>query len=989
VKRAIKLLVVEDSEDDARMVVKVLQRAGFKVVKYEIAGTPAATQAALAREPWDAVISDFNMPDFNGLDALRIVRAAAPDIPFILISGAVGEEIAVDALKAGVGDYVLKKNLKRLPLVLERELREAATRAEHRHVQRHLIDSEQRLRTIIASEPECVKLVSREGALLEMNPAGLAMLEAGSLAAAQARSLLDFIVPEHRAAFVALHQRVIGGASGTLQFEVIGLKGGRRWLETHATPLAGAGGEKPMLLGVTRDITDRKRAEEELRNFRMAMDVSPDTVYLTDPETMRFVYLNDTACQRLGYTREQLLQMGPQDVLPHGREQISREYAEVVAAGDKGLIHERAFVRSDGSTRWTELHRRALRTGSGSLIVTIGRDVTLRKAAEARIDRLNRVYAMLSGINSAIVRIRERDELLQEACRIAVAEGGFILARVLEMDSKGWARIAATTESDSSAYQRLIDEYNRDPEHSQALIALALRSGKPLISNDVAGDARIPDRAALTKLGNYSLALLPILVDKRVVGALVLRARVAGTFDEDEQRLLGELVANLSFALDHIDKANRLDYLAYYDSLTGLANRSLFHERFTQYIRAEDADKGKLALILADMERFKTINDSLGRQAGDAVLKQLAERLSRAADPARVARIGGDHFAIVLPGIKGRSEAGRKVEEILQDCFGQPFRVGDTELRLAAKAGISLYPNDGANADTLLGNAEAALKRAKDTGEPYVFHALEMTAKTGEKLTLENSLRQALEKNEFVLHYQPKVDLITRRIVAVEALIRWQSPELGLVPPGHFIPLMEETGMILEVGAWALAKAVGDHARWHAMGVPAPRIAVNVSAIQLRRRDFVASLEKALAGGARPPGIDLEITESLIMEDIEGNIVKLKAARALGMSIAIDDFGTGYSSLAYLAKLPIQTLKIDRSFVITMLANPDTMTLVSTIISLAHSLRLNVVAEGVELEDQAKMLRLLRCDEMQGYLFSKPVAFDAMSALLAPTVQAA
>jgi len=957
VNRSISLLVVEDSEDDARMVVKVLQRAGFKV-EYEIAGTPAATQAAMARKPWDAVISDYNMPDFNGLDALAIVRATAPDVPFILISGSVGEEIAVDALKAGVGDYVLKRNLKRLPLVLERELREATTRAKNRQIQRHLVESERRLRTIIDSEPECVKLVSREGALLEMNPAGLAMLEAESLAAAQSQPLLDFIVPEHRAAFVALHQRVIGGASGTLEFEVIGLKGGRRWLETHATPLAGAGGA--MLLGVTRDITERRRAERELQRFRMAMDVSADSIYLTDPVAMRFVYVNDTACQRLGYTREQLLQMAPQDVRTSSREQISREYDAVIAAGDQGLIHESRFVRSDASEGATELHRRALRTESGILIVTIGRDITERKSAQARIGRLNRVYAMLSGINSAIVRIGDREELLNEACRIAVSEGGFILARVLLLDANGAVRIAATTEADSSAYQRLLDQYNRDPKGSQALIALALRSGQPLISNDVAGDTRIPDRAALAKNGNYSLALLPILMDKRAAGVLVLRARVAGTFDEDEQHLLRELVANLSFALDHIEKAKRLDYLAYYDSLTGLANRNLFHERLTQYIQAEDAARGKLALILADLERFKTINDSLGRQAGDALLKQLAERLGSAADPARVARLGGDLFAIVLPGIKGRSEAGRTREEIWQDCFSRPFRVGETELRLSAKAGIALYPNDGPNADTLIGNAEAALKRAKDTGEPSVFHALEMTAKTGEKLTLENSLRQALEKDEFVLHYQPKVDLVTRQIVAVEALIRWQSPELGLVPPGRFIPLMEETGMILEVGAWALARAVKDHSRWLGMGLPAPRIAVNVSAIQLRRRDFVAGLEKALSGGARPPGIDLEVTESLVMEDIEGNIGKLKAARALGMSIAVDDFGTGYSSLAYLAKLPIQTLKIDRSFVITMLSNPDTMTLVSTIISLAHSLRLNVVAEGVEVEEQAKMLRLLR-----------------------------
>ena len=267
-------------------------------------------------------------------------------------------------------------------------------------------------------------------------------------------------------------------------------------------------------------------------------------------------------------------------------------------------------------------------------------------------------------------------------------------------------------------------------------------------------------------------------------------------------------------------------------------------------------------------------------------------------------------------------------------------------------------------------------------GEHYVFYTQAMTERTVETLTLENKLRRALEKEEFVLHYQPKVDLVTRKIAGMEALIRWQSAELGLVPPLKFIPLMEETGLILEVGAWALARATKDHSRWLAMGLPELRVAVNVSAIQLRRKDFVGTVEAAIRGGAKPTGIDLEITESLIMEDVAGTIRKLKELRALGMSVAIDDFGTGYSSLAYLAKLPVQTLKIDRSFIISMLTDPDTMTLVQTIISLAHSLRLTVVAEGVELEEQAKVLQLLRCDEMQGYLFSKPLPFDALTELL-------
>jgi EAL domain-containing protein (putative c-di-GMP-specific phosphodiesterase class I) len=283
----------------------------------------------------------------------------------------------------------------------------------------------------------------------------------------------------------------------------------------------------------------------------------------------------------------------------------------------------------------------------------------------------------------------------------------------------------------------------------------------------------------------------------------------------------------------------------------------------------------------------------------------------------------------------------------------------------------------------LFQNAEAALKKAKATGERYLFHTQQMTERIGEELALENKLRKALEKEEFVLHYQPKVDTSTRRIESVEALIRWQSPELGLVPPMEFIPLLEETGLILEVGAWALRRAVVDHRTWTERGLLAPRISVNVSAVQLRQRDFVATVEEAIRAGAIPPGIDLEITESLVMEDIDANVQKLEALRLLGLSIAVDDFGTGYSSLGYLAKLPVQTLKIDRSFIITMLKDSHTMTLVSTIISLAHSLNLKVVAEGVDAEEQAKVLKRLGCDQMQGYLFSKPIPGDQLEKLLA------
>jgi len=372
----------------------------------------------------------------------------------------------------------------------------------------------------------------------------------------------------------------------------------------------------------------------------------------------------------------------------------------------------------------------------------------------------------------------------------------------------------------------------------------------------------------------------------------------------------------------------------------------------------------------------------LGRKAGDIVMTLLASRLKGLYGPSGVGRSGTDQFALILGEVKGRSQAARKVGEALQQCFSEPFRVAEAELRLSAKAGIALYPSDGNNAELLLQNAEAALRRAKKLGESHVVYAASLTEQSVEQLTLENKLRQALEKDEFLLYYQPKVDLETRRIVGVEGLLRWQSPELGLVLPTKFIPLMEQTGLILKVGPWALRQAAADHRKWVEQRLRAPRIAVNVSPHQLRQRAFVSSIKQAIIEGIAPAGIDLEITESLIMEDVQGNIQKLKDVCGLGVRIAIDDFGTGYSSLGYLAKLPVQSLKIDRSFIVTMLEDVDTMTLVSTIISLAHALRLKVVAEGVEEEEQAKMLKLLRCDEMQGYLFSKPLPFEQITEML-------
>ncbi len=740
-----------------------------------------------------------------------------------------------------------------------------------------------------------------------------------------------------------------------------------------------------IIVATARDITERKLAEKDLRRFRLAMDSTQDSIYLTDPVTMRFVDVNKAACERLGYTREQLLGMGPHDAIGADRAEVEQDFQKVLAAGAQGIKFERPFVTSDGRRGWTELYRKSFRLEDELLFVTVGRDVTERKLADMKIARLNRIHSVLSGINSAIVRIRDRQELFDEACRIAVDAGGFKLAWIGMVDTSAMQIRPTAWRGPEDAGRRLMEArfaLATDQPDGAGFVSDSVRTKKMVIVNDVPSDSRILSEENTAAFDIRAVASLPLMVDEEPVGVLALHSAESGFFDETEIRLLLELAGDISFAIDHIQKSEKVDYLAYFDELTGLANRHLFLERLQQSIYAAGQMGEKLALIVVDVERLGTINESLGRHAGDALLKCVSQRLERAVGSNDVARISSDNFAVMFRAVKGRSEVMRRVERLWQDCFGEPIRVGDSDLRSAARGGIAIF-HSPTDAESLLRNAEAALRTAKRSGERHVFHAPEMTARTAEKLSLENRIRMGLERQEFLLHYQPKINLETGRIVGVEALIRWNSPDLGLVPPGRFIPLMEETGLIMEAGQWVLRQAVQDHKRWTDFGDWAPRVAVNVSALQLRRKDYLAALSDTLRDGVAPAGIDLEITESVVMEDIQGNIEKLREVRNLGVGIAIDDFGTGYSSLGYLAKLPVEALKIDRSFVRHMLEDQGTMTLVQTIISLAHSLRLRVVAEGVETRDQLRILRLLRCDEMQGYLFSKPVPFDEMTKMLA------
>src|SRR6202140_4283502 len=748
---------------------------------------------------------------------------------------------------------------------------------------------------------------------------------------------------------------------------------------------------------ILRDPSDGQSASADLRDSDRRVSEMLNNIELVSIMLDRngdISYCNDYLLDLTGWPRDQVLGQSffklfiPPDLDSEVRLVFSAMLDNVSVAWH----HENDILTRSGERRLIRWNNSLLRSSDGEAIgvASIGEDLTEKKRDEIRIKRLNRVYAMLSQINALIARERERGELFSEACRIAVDAGAFRMAWIGVIDSNTLDGKVVAWHGGEVGYVDKIRLTARDgTPDSERPACRALRQSQPTVCNDIATD---PSIAALSdellRRGHRSLACFPLMVAGRAEAVIALFAGEPNAFDTEEMRLLSELAGNISFAVDHVEKQDRLNYLAYYDDLSGLANRSLFLERVAQYMRTAVGTGCKLAVGLIDLERFKNVNHSLGRPAGDALLKQVANWLTQnVGDTNLLARVDADHFAVVLPKVEHAGELARLVEKTTEALLQYPFRLNDAVFRIAAKTGVALFPDDGADADTLLKNAEAALKKAKMGGDRYLFYAQKMTETAIDRLNLENQLREALDNEEFVLHYQPKMNLASGTLTGAEALIRWNDPRTGLVPPGVFIAVMEETGLIHEVGRWALRKAVEDHLRWRSAGLAAVRISVNVSQLQLRNRGFIAEIDEAI--GVDPQaahGLELEITESVIMNDVKHIIGHLQSIRAMGVGISIDDFGPGFSSLSYLSRLPVDTLKIDRSCVVDMTAAPKGLALVSSIINLAHSLQLKVVAEGVETEEQSRLLRLLSCDEMQVYFYSKPVPREIFEArFLAPS----
>jgi len=754
----------------------------------------------------------------------------------------------------------------------------------------------------------------------------------------------------------------------------------KRWFQLTVTPMiyGRQNGAVIMHWNITERVLANQRLLESERRFSdMLKDIQLASVML-DLDA-KITYCNDYLLTLTGWKHEEVMGKDWFEVfMPREQGDMKPVFEELIAEKSEARYREHPLVTRSGESRLVRWNNSVLRSVTGEVVGTasIGEDITERTRAHERVVQLNRVHRMLSGINALIVHANTQDELFKEACRIAVEAGGFKMAVIclLEPGNTGF-RICASAGDESGLFESIRKSMANNRIGADSIATKSVTEKKILVSNDVQNDVSVMLAEEYVEAGIKSLAVLPLVVADAVVGVLVLFAPTCGFFHDDEIKLLTELATDIAFAIDHIEKQDRLEYLAYYDDITGLANRRLFLERVAQFTHTAEQGDHRLAVALIDLERFKNINDSLGHAAGDALLKQVAQWLSDNLGGADlVARVGTDHFAMVIPVVMKSGNVGRLLDVQMAALTDHPFQLNGGEFRIAFKGGIAMYPDDGSTALELFKNAEAALKKAKAKGDRYLFYTRAMTDKVAVRLTMENQLRQALEKNEYVLHYQPKINLETGKLTSAEALIRWNDPRTGLVAPGQFISILEETGLIYEVGRWAMRSAIETYLRWQKKGLPAVRIAVNVSPLQLRHRDFIARIKSAISHDAyAAAGLELEITESLIMEDVKHSIASLSAIREMGVTVAIDDFGTGFSSLSYLSKLPVDSLKIDRSFITEMTGSPEGVSLVSTIVNLGQSLKLKVVAEGVETKEQMRLLQMLKCDEMQGFLYSKPV----------------
>lgn len=680
-----------------------------------------------------------------------------------------------------------------------------------------------------------------------------------------------------------------------------------------------------------------QKDREHLERYRLLAENVQDVIIFISPEG-QIIDANEAAVKRYGYTREELTHMPVSDLrLPE--DQLTVPY--FLQKAPNGLQFELRHVCKDGSVFPIDISAKGATSNGKPIIVSIIRDISIRKNAEAAIWlEKERAQVTLESIGDAVITtdVRANVEYLNP-----VAES-----------LTGWTNSEAIGQPLEKVFQIVNEETGQTVESP---IVRCLQEGR------------------IVGLANHT-----VLINK-TGSTIAIEDSAAPIRDRTEVVIGGVLVFH-----DVSDKRNlikELAHQAHHDALTGLPNRLHFNEYLNQALAMAKRKRGMLSVMFLDLDRFKLINDTMGHNLGDVLLKDVAERIRHTLrEGDTIARQGGDEFLVLLPEIRDEQEVVSVTERIL-GVFTHPILLDGNEVYMSTSIGISLYPNDGSDMETLVKQADTAMYYAKERGRNnYQFFTAGLNIKANQRLSTENSLRKALVRREFILHYQPQVDIESGCIVGLEALIRWNSAEQGVVPPFSFIPIAEETGLIVPIGEWVLRTACAQNQAWQAQGYPRLRMAVNISARQFREPNFIDLVAGILKEtGLDPQWLELEITESSAMANGDASVEMLNNFKKLGVRISIDDFGSGFSSLNFLSRMPIDTLKIDQSFIQDLSTGENGEEVVTAIINLAKNLRLNVIAEGVETNNQKSFLKDMRCDQMQGFLFSKAVTPEEVEKL--------
>lgn len=613
--------------------------------------------------------------------------------------------------------------------------------------------------------------------------------------------------------------------------------------------------------------------------------------------------------------------------------------------------------------------------------------------SEAAQRKLNRALRLLSACNMTLVHATDEHRLLAEICRLCVERGGYLLAWVGYAEHNEGRSVRPLTQCGfEQGYLDSISISWGNNERGQGPTGTAIRTGKTSINQNVLNNpAMTPWRQAALQRGYQASVALPLICDTQVLGALNIYAAEANAFDPEEVQLLEELATDLAFGIvtlraraEHTAAKEQLEFLAHFDPLTHLPNRLLLRDRFEHAALAARSGQTEMALLYLDLDQFKQISDSLGYAVGDQVLVEVVQRLQQCVDTTdTISRLNSDEF-VILRSDPCDAATAATLANAIRDALTNPLQIGDHTLNISCSIGISLFPNDGEEFDALLNRAHTAVDSAKEAGRrTYRFFTRDMNAGLLDQMRLTGALTEAVRQQQFLLHYQPQIDIRSGQIVGVEALVRWQHPTDGMVPPGKFIPLAERSGHIIQIGEWVLHEACRQGRRWQEQGLDVPLMAVNFSAVQFKRGNVLELVSSALAAsGLSPDRLELELTESILLQDVSETIKTLQGLKDLGVKLSIDDFGTGYSSLAYLKQLAVDKLKIDQSFVRDMLSDNDGASIVKAIIQLGHTLQLEVIAEGVETAAHLAFLHDAGCDQAQGYLLSRPVPTAQCTQLL-------